>query len=150
MGKRRLGVLTVFVLAAVSAVDAFPRVRLGGVSGGYGYWGGGPGFWGPAYGGWYSPFWYYGPIAHPGYYGGFVQGPDMGEVKLNGAPKDALVFLDNAYAGEARKLKNLWLEPGIYNIEVRDGSKKFTRKVYVLSGKTLELKATPVEVAETK
>ncbi|MDZ4800274.1 MAG: hypothetical protein SGI92_19115 [Bryobacteraceae bacterium] len=148
---RRLLAVTTLALAAVSAAEAFPRVRVGGVSGNFGYMRGGPGYWGSPYGyGFYDPFWYYGSFAHPGYFGSFAQGPGMGEVKLIGAPKDAMVYVDNAYAGEVRKLKTMWLEPGVYNLEVRDGDRKFTRRIYVLSGKTLDLKATPTEVASTK
>ena len=61
-----------------------------------------------------------------------------------------MVYVDDAYAGEVRKLKTMWLEPGVYKLEVRDGDRKFARKIYVLSGKTLDLKATPTEVAATK
>ncbi len=150
MGIRRLFAVSALALAAVTAAGAFPGVRLGGVGGHFGYGRGpmwyGPGYWSP----WYDPFWYYGPMAHPGFYNGFLQGPGMGEVKLNGASKEALVFLDGAYAGEVRKLKSMWLEPGVYELEVRDGTRKFERRIYVLSGKTLDLKATPKEVAQTK
>jgi hypothetical protein len=65
----------------------------------------------------------------------------MGEVKLNDAPKDAMVYLDGAYAGSVAKLKSMWLEPGIYQLEVRDdGGLAWEKKIYVLSGKTLDLR----------
>ena len=51
------------------------------------------------------------------------------------------MYLDGALAGKADKLKNMWLEPGAYNLEVRSGNKQFSQKVYVLSGKTLRLTA---------
>jgi hypothetical protein len=78
---------------------------------------------------------------HPAFYGGFMQGPGLGAVRVSNAPRDAVVLIDGAYAGEARKLKSMWLEPGVYNMEVRLGDSAFQRKVYVLSGKTLELRA---------
>lgn len=141
-------------LAAAALLSAGPRVRVGSiqVSGSYTH-GWGPGWWGPGwygpwgpawrspYWGFYDPFWY-GSWMHPGYLRGFAQGPGMGEIKLSSPSKDAIVLLDGAYAGEARKLKSLWLEPGIYHIEVRDAKAgSFEKKVYVLSGKTLELRA---------
>ena len=65
----------------------------------------------------------------------------MGEIKLNDAPKEAMVYLDGAYAGHVAKLKSMWLEPGIYRLEVRDDAgAAWEKKVYVLSGKTLGLR----------
>lgn len=130
------------------------RVRLGGIMVGASYtsgraWGPGwgypgyyPGWWGynPAFGSLYSPFWY-SPWIHPGLLSGFGQGPNMGEVRLTGS-KTASVYVDGAYAGPANKLKSMWLEPGVYNLELRDaGGSGFERKIYVLSGKTLDLRA---------
>jgi hypothetical protein len=149
MGTRLRALLLLFAVAV--AVSAAPRVRLGGVSvsGGYSH-GWGPGYWGPGYWGpywrspllwsYYDPFWY-GSWMYPGYYTGYAQGPGMGEVKLAASDKDAVVLIDGAYAGEARKLKSMWLEPGVYNLEVRHGDTSFERRIYVLSGKTLELRA---------
>ena len=69
----------------------------------------------------------------------------MGEVKLGSSSKTAAVYLDGAYAGTVGKLKNLWLQPGVYNIEVRDDAGAvWQKKIYVLSGKTLELHPTQV------
>lgn len=71
-----------------------------------------------------------------------MQGPGMGEVKLTAAPKTAMVYLDGAYAGPVSKLKSMWLEPGVYQIEVRDdGAAAYNQRIYVLSGKTLQLRA---------
>jgi hypothetical protein len=79
---------------------------------------------------------------HPGMYSGFAYGPGMGEVKLKSESRDAMVYIDGAYAGTADKLKSMWLEPGAYNVELRtDNGDKFERRVYVLSGKTLQLRA---------
>jgi hypothetical protein len=65
----------------------------------------------------------------------------MGEIKLNDAPKEAMVYLDGAYAGQVAKLKSMWLQPGVYQLEVRDDAgSAWERKIYVLSGKTLDLR----------
>src|SRR5687767_5033733 len=127
-----LGKLSTLILAACAvttlwADDDKPRrrVRLGAVTvgAGYGYGGYYPGFRGfyAPFGGFYSPW--YDPFLmswmHPGYYSGFGWGPSMGEVKLKAVPTDAGVFLDGAYAGEAGKLKSMWLDPGVYNLEVK-------------------------------
>lgn len=133
-----------------------PRIRLGGVTVNAGYthfsgpafipyygFGYRPWLWGPYAWNWpmmYDP-WFYGPSLHPGFLTGFGFRPSMGEIKLRSQDRDAWVYLDGALAGKADKLKNMWLEPGAYNLEVRSGQKKLSRKVYVLSGKTLRLTA---------
>ena len=135
------------------------RVRLAGISVGVGYthYSGRP-YWYP-YG--YSPFYwtlfqpyylslydlyspfYYPAFYHPGFYTGFARGPDMGEVRLQTTSKKAEVFLDGAYAGKAEDLKTIWLEPGAYNLEVKAESRPpFSRRIYVLSGKTVKIDAT--------
>jgi hypothetical protein len=129
-----------------------PRIRFGGVLIGAGYVHGSYG-WpyrydasGPwAYPGYlWDPF-FYGLWAHPGFYSGFPYYPDFGEVKLATSDKAAAVFIDGGFAGYSGKLKNIWLEPGAYNIEVRSGSREFSKRVYVLSGKSLKLDARPEE-----
>jgi hypothetical protein len=65
----------------------------------------------------------------------------MGEVKVSSAPKDSLVYIDGAYAGLAGKLKSMWLEPGAYNLRILAGDQSYEKRIYVLSGKTLELQA---------
>lgn len=97
----------------------------------------------PAYAGvgpyWYDPFWF-GPAVYPGFYYGYAQGPNMGEIKIQGAAKNASVYLDGAFAGSAEKLKSIWLDPGTYNLEVRAPDvPSYERRVYVLSGKTLRV-----------
>ncbi len=98
----------------------------------YGYWRY-PLFWDPWWN-WVSPLYY------PGYFTGFAPGPDKGEVRLSGAPKKAAVYIDGAYAGTADRLKNLWLDPGAYDLVVTaEPSEPFRQRIYVLTGKTLKL-----------
>ncbi len=124
------------------------RVRLAGVMIGAGYshfsgrypyyYGYYPGYWG------FGPYWYdpfFSPYIHPGFYTGFAYQPYMGGVKLPANEKTAWVYLDGALAGRADRLKFMWLDPGAYNLEIRDGDRKFTQRIYVLSGRTL--KVTP-------
>jgi len=85
----------------------------------------------------YGPYSYYAPYA-PGF--GYATG--KGEVKLAslGRNKGASVYIDNAYAGPADKLKQMWLDPGAYDLSLQaaDGS-TFRQRIYVLSGKTLKI-----------
>ena len=148
-------ILSIFVLATGLPItstwaddDSRTRVRLGGVVAGFNYsngpfygpWGYGPGFYRP-YWGMYDPFWT-SSYLHPGLYRGFAYaGPEMGQIKLD-APKEASVYLDGAFAGTVQKLKSIWLEPGIYELQVSNPTGgEFKKKVYVLSGKTLNIRA---------
>jgi hypothetical protein len=143
-------VASALLAAPNSSADDKPgrRVRLGGVMVNAGYMSGPawPYYGYPFYPGWgryymYDPFWY-SPFIHPGIYSGFAYQPNMGEVKLKSPDKDASVYLDGAYAGPADKLKTLWLEPGAYNLEVRNtGGQRYERRIYVLTGKTLQISA---------
>ncbi len=105
----------------------------------YPFGGFGP-FYSPFAYGFYDPF--YGPY-YPGIYGGSLgYGADKGEVKLSTSGKGAQVYLDGAYAGPADKLKNMWLDPGAYNLSVSaPGQQKFEQRIYVISGKTLKIRA---------
>ncbi len=137
------GLLTGAVAAAAEdGADTHPnrpRIRFGGLVVGAGY-SSGP-FWYPRYG-LYDPFWY-SPYIHPGLYSGFYQQPNMGQLKLETSAKDASVYVDGAYAGSVQKLKSFWLAPGVYNLELRDdNNRSFRKRVYVLSGKTLPIRAT--------
>jgi len=127
------------------------RVRLGGimVSAGYAHSTGYPGYywpypyWSRWISPWYSPFYdpcWGGGFFHPGYFSGFRQGPGMGEVKIRGEAKNAEVYLDGAYAGTADKLKSMWLESGAYNLELRAGDDTFRKRIYVLTGKRLDIR----------
>jgi hypothetical protein len=150
---------TAFLFPALAAeTDDKPRrrVRLGGIMIGAGYshwsgppafpfyprWGYYPGLWAPGYWGLYSPWYdpFYMTWLHPGFYNGFARQLNFGEVKLKATQKDADVFLDSAYAGTSAKLRTMWLQPGAYNLELRSGDRVFKKRIYVLSGKTLELR----------
>lgn len=114
-----------------------------------------PAYWWPYYDAW-GPFGspaygWYSPIFHPGYWNGFRRGPNLGEVRLRTQSKTATVFLDGAYAGLAKDLKNMWLEPGAYDLEVRqDSGEAFQTRIYVLTGKTLKIDARPEPGKEAK
>ena len=105
-------------------------------------------FWGygfyPYYFG-YEPFFYdpfYSSYFYEPYTSGFAYGPDKGEVRLEAKPSSASVYLNDAYAGAAGKLKHMWLAPGAYDLTVAapDGS-AFHQRIYVLSGKSLKIHA---------
>ena len=135
------------ILAADS--DSGRRVRIGGVNVNASYWSGPA--WYSAYGyapyryygpwGLYDPFWY-SPAIHPALYGGFAFAGNSGEIKIQAAAKDASVYVDGAFAGTVDKLKSFRLEPGAYNLEIRDSNQGvYEKRIYVLSGKTLHLDA---------
>lgn len=105
-------------------------------------------FWGygfyPYYFG-YEPFFYdpfYNSYFYEPYTAGLAYGPDKGEVRLEAKPGSASVYLNDAYAGTAGKLKHMWLSPGAYDLTVAapDGS-EFHQRIYVLSGKSLKIHA---------
>jgi hypothetical protein len=105
-------------------------------------------FWGygfyPYYFG-YEPFFFdpfYRSYFYEPYATGFAYGPDKGEVRLEAKPSSASVYLNDAYAGAAGKLKHMWLAPGAYDLTVAapDGS-EFHQRIYVLSGKSLKIHA---------
>lgn len=130
------------------------RVYLGGVSltGGYSRYSS-PAYWGaPYYGHYNSPFWSpfwqtylpYGGVGFSGLYPAynFQRGPSMGEIKLQADPMTASVFINDAYAGRVQDLRSMSLEPGVYNLRIEtEGRPGFSRRVYVLSGKTLKIEA---------
>jgi len=144
---RKFGFALVLIIVAGSIVPITAAVRLGTiyVGGGYGYYGG-P-YWSgyyPApfyspwfYSGWYSPWWGY-PAYAPVYFSPQI---DKGQVVLQTRDKSAQVYLDGAYAGTASKLKNFWLAPGVYQLEVRAaGQPPIGKRIYVLTGKTLKVR----------
>ena len=139
------GFVLALVVTAVLVAPATAGVHLGMISigAGYGYGSGPywPGFWAgyyppPFFGGWYEPWW--GPFYAPVY---FAPQVNNGQVNLQTSDKNAEVYLDGAFAGPASKLKNFWLAPGVYQLEVRAaGQAPQEKRIYVLTGKTLKIK----------
>jgi hypothetical protein len=92
----------------------------------------------------WDPYWA-NPLSYPSGYFGYNDG--RGEVKLILEPKTvdlklAEVYVDNAYAGTVDHLKNMWLEPGAYDLSVSSKDHvPFHRRIYVLSGRSLKIAA---------
>jgi hypothetical protein len=109
------------------------------------------GFYGAAL---WDPNWAY-PLSYPvGYFG---RNDGRGEVKITLEPRTvdpklAEVYVDNAFAGTADHLKNVWLEPGAYDLSVLSKSGSYRRRIYVLSGRSLKIaaKLDPQNPRETK
>jgi hypothetical protein len=159
VGLLLLGSLTAATgtIARADSGSGKPHIRFGGFTVGAGYsYVGGP-FWGYPYWGYntwayapwalYAPAYYSYPGFAPGFYTGFAYAPGFGEIKLKSIPKSATVFIDGAYAGNAAKLKSMWLKPGIYQLRVEDNGQARGRKVYVLSGKSLSVSQSELEKA---
>ena len=92
----------------------------------------------PYYGGWYRPYYWDGPWLSPVLY--TEPGPNKGTVKLPKLDKTAEIYINQAYAGIAGDLKNIYLDPGAYDLEVRtQGKQPLQKRIYVLSGKTLKI-----------
>jgi hypothetical protein len=93
------------------------------------------GLWGP-----YSPWWS-DPWRYP--YGYYSAADGRGEIRFQVEPKTAEVLIDGGYAGTVASLKSsLWLDPGAYNLCVKAaGLRDYCRRVYVLSGKKLQVLA---------
>lgn len=94
----------------------------------------------------YDPFYYGYPLFYAPYVPDLVYGSGKGEVKLAAEPKiaskTASVYLNGAYAGTARNLKSMWLEPGAYDLSLSaPGQQEFHQRIYVLSGKSLKIAA---------
>ncbi len=104
---------------------------------GFGPWGYGPYYY-------YDPF-LWSPFYAPGYFTGFGYQPGLGAVRVQVPDRSASVYLDGAYAGRLADLKDIWLEPGVYNLEVREAGRRLTQKIYILSGKKMKLTADRME-----
>jgi hypothetical protein len=123
------------------------HLRLGTISVGAGYFSGpflypyGPYGWYPYYGAaFWDPFW--GPYGSVAYLPSLAYGNDKGEVRLTADPKQAEVYIDGAYAGTADHLKNIWLDPGAYDLSVSSaGRESFHQRIYILTGKSLKIAA---------
>ncbi len=105
---------------------------------GRGHWFGHRGgvYYYPAYGwGWGGPFWSDYGYAWPYYYWN-----PKGTVKLESISKSDEVYINGSFAGEARKLKSINLDPGTYRISIkRNGKDILDQQVYVMRGKTVKL-----------
>ena len=133
-GKKIL--LLAALVLAISA-PALGGVRFGGISVGvgYSYFSGPYCCYEPYYyydgfysGPWHTPFWFTEPS------------PTKGTIKLSKVDKTAEVYINQAYAGTAGELKDIHLDPGAYDLEIRASRKEPVQKrVYVLSGKTVKL-----------
>ena len=126
---RRLLFAGPIVLAGLLLVPAASAAQGVVVVGGF-YRPYGPAWWGP---GWYAPYW--GPS--------YAVVPYTGQVKIKTNNKNAAVFVDGGYAGQAAKLKKFALRPGTHNIELRDpsGHPFYQERVQVIPGKTVEIDA---------
>lgn len=49
---------------------------------------------------------------------GFDRSDSTGRISLKAAHREAKVFLDGAFAGVAKDLREIWLEPGVYRLKV--------------------------------
>ncbi len=133
--------------AADDQDSKWPHVRFGGILVGTGYSHFSGPFWNSYYGypyaagGWagYDPWFGSYPFFAPGYSSGFAYQYGYGKVRLKSVPKTSAVFIDGGFAGDAAHVKDLWLQPGVYQIELANNGRTFSRRIYILSGKTLSL-----------
>jgi hypothetical protein len=95
--------------------------------------------WYPGY--YWDSYWHpYGAFYHPGYFLGFAAAEGRGQIRLVDADKQDHVFINGGYAGIAGDLKSMWLDAGVYDLEVKRADRQvLNQKVYVLSGKTVKL-----------
>ena len=84
--------------------------------------------------------WAYPDFYHPAYFAGYGRTARGGRIKLKTKYKRASVYLDGAFAGLAKDLKEIWLEPGVYQLKVEpERHEPFEIRVYVLTGKTVRI-----------
>ncbi len=129
----------IVALLALIPLTAQAGIKFGGVVIGASY-SSGP-FFGPYGYGCYDPFWC-GPYGYPWGPMFYTSAParPMGEIKIGVSDKKAEVYIDGAFAGLAKDLKHIWLDPGAYDFEVRaDGKQPVQLRAYVLTNKTLKL-----------
>ena len=155
MGRRLRVVLLLLVLsltfsrvyAADDQSSKWSHVHFGGLTVGAGYSHFSGPFWTPYYSypyaagglGWYDPWFGSYPFFAPGFFSGFSYQGGYGKVRLKSVSKASTVFIDGGFAGDAGHVKDLWLQPGVYRIELANNGRTVSRKIYVLSGKTLNL-----------
>lgn len=127
--------LFLFALAASAGLWAAPRVRFDGISVGVGYT---HYRFGPSYGD--SPYWLdalYTPW-HLQYPSPPADHP-LGKVELRNLRKSADVYINGAYVGRGSQLREMMLDPGAYDLEIRQAGIARAYRVYVLTGKTIRL-----------
>jgi hypothetical protein len=112
---------------------------------GYPYSYGYPSYGYPSYGYPYSGYGY-GTYEYPGGYVGAQSGIGYGEVRIEGAPKDAQVYADGRMVGSVGDfdgpVRHLPLEAGAHEIEIRvTGMPPLTYDVNVRPGQTLTIHA---------
>ena len=94
-------------------------------------------------GGFYAPYWgpyYGGPYGYAAPYYGEVYYPNAGVVKLDTKVKDAMVYINGAYAGTTHDNKTMHLRSGNYKIEIKQGGvTKYSDQVMVAAGKTIHI-----------
>jgi hypothetical protein len=107
---------------------------------GYPYYGG---YYGYSYGGYY-PYGYAPPVAYDGY---AVRGSygRYGGVRIQGAPRNAEVYVDGAYAGVVDDydgvFQRLDLEAGSHEVEIRTAGRPLVYDVNVTPGQTVTIHA---------
>ncbi len=138
MSLNRIFIVVVCLLFL--ATPAFAGIRFGGitVSAGYAHYSG-PGYYAYGYPYFYDPFWSPFPWYAPAYYSVAMNRP-MGVLRLTGTDANSEVFIDGGYAGVAKDLKRLDLDPGVYTVEIHPPSGAAQqRRVYVISNKTVKV-----------
>ncbi len=139
MSSLKLRILALFVVVALLPISAHAGIKFGGIVVGVGY-SSGP-YYGYGYP-YYDPFWY-GPFGSP--FGPMfytsAPGRPMGEIKLeNAVDKQSEIYINGAFAGLAKDLRHIWLDPGAYDFELRAKNQEpIQKRVYVLTNKTLKL-----------
>jgi hypothetical protein len=138
----RVRTLLLFGFLLLLTIPSVAGVRLGGFIFGAGYTHfSGPyccynpyyfdsfdGFYGPYYSPWYAPPWSLQPSRN------------KGTIRMQKLDNSAEVYIDKAFAGIGKDLKTIYLDPGAYDLEVRAAGKDpVSKRVYVLSGKTMKL-----------
>jgi hypothetical protein len=102
--------------------------------GGYGY--------GYSYGGYYPAYGGYGGYGYVAPGGGYSA---YGGVRIQGAPRNAEVYVDGGYAGVVDDydgaFQRLDLEPGSHEIEIRSNGRPLTYDVNVTPGQTVTIHA---------
>ena len=112
----------------------------------YGYYGYPYGAYGYSYGGYYAPGYGYGYGLPPAGYVSAVPGAAYGGIRIQGAPRNAQVYVDGYYAGIVNDFdgtfQRLDLEAGSHEVEIRiAGAPPLTYDVNVTPGQTLVIHA---------